>query len=149
MSVNGSSKVNNRVAHSGKYTMSNHTVSWHYTLSNRMTSLTELALRERFTLKTNQASPSSMSLEKRVRIRPKGVVSKKCIGLQRIWRKSLSWRVEAAFTVHCQHKQHRNLNMKTDMSTNSFTKHTETIWTRINKQLDGNCQPLKGYKQVQ
>lgn len=63
-------------------------------------------LGERFTVKTNQDSPSSMSLEKRVRIRPRGVVSKKCIGQWRIRLNSLSWSTEAAFTVHCQHRQH-------------------------------------------
>lgn len=72
-------------------------------------------LRERFPVKTNQASPSSMSLEKRVRIRPRGVVSKKRMGLRRSRRNSLSCSTEAAFTVHCQHKQQQpRLNRRPD-----------------------------------
>lgn len=61
-------------------------------------------LGERFSVKANQASPSSMSLEKRVRMRPKGVVSKNRIGLRRSLWNSLSWRAEAAFMVHCQRR---------------------------------------------
>lgn len=80
---------------------------------------------EGFPVKTNQASPSSMSLEKRVRIRPRGVVSKKRMGLRRRRRNSLSWSTEAAFTVHCQHKQQARLNMRPDMCKQTTLK---SIW---------------------
>ena len=107
---------------------SNHTVSLHYTLSTSVTSLTESSLgRGGFTLKTNRASPSSMSREKRVRMRPRGVVSKKCMGLRRSRRNSLSWSVEAAFTVHCEHNttQHNRLNTRPDTFKQTTFRNTE------------------------
>lgn len=136
------SKVDNRKPREAKYSMCNHTVSWQYTLSTRATSLTESSLGGRFTVRTNQVSPSSMSLEKRVRIRPRGVVSKKCMGLRRSRENSLSWSTEAAFIVHCQHKQQSWLNMRRDMKTNNFKKHTERITAWINRRLESSVNVL-------
>lgn len=96
----GTSEVDNRTPHSGKQCLGTTAcqLGWLYWLRSLPG--------KRFTVKTNQASPSSMSLEKRVRMRPRGVVSKKCMGLRRRRLNSLSCSAEAAFTVHCQDKRH-------------------------------------------
>lgn len=122
--------------------MSNHTVSWNYTLSTRVSPPAKRCRGGSFH-KTNQALPSSMSLEKRVRMRPRGVVSKNRMGLRRIWRNSLSWSAEAAFTVHCQHKQQPCLNARRDTCKQTTRKHTETIAPR-KKQSEGNCLLMCG-----
>lgn len=100
----------------------------HYTLSTRVTSLTEKSSwggGKRCLVKANQASPSSMSLEKRVRIRPRGVVSKNRMGLSRRRRNSLSWSTEAAFTVHCQHKEQLHFYMRSNTCKQATLK---SIW---------------------
>lgn len=51
------------------------------------------------------SSPSSMSLENRLRMRPRGVVSKKRMGLRSRVLNSLSCRTEAARTVHCKNNK--------------------------------------------
>lgn len=111
-----------------KTSMCNRSVSLRYTLSYMVTSLTGSSLGgERFSVNTNHSSPSSMSLEKRVRMRPRGVVSKKCIGLSRSRWNSLSWSTEAAFTVDCQHKRQPCFNIRSDTC-------KQTTWRNIREQ---------------
>ena len=73
-------------------------------------------------VKTHQDSPSSMSREKRVRTRPRGVVSKKRMGLRRSWRNSLSWRTEAALTVHWQ-AQTQGFGMRRQTNASKQSQH--------------------------
>ena len=83
-------------------------------------------------VKTHKDSPSSMSREKRVRTRPRGVVSKKRMGLRRSWRNSLSWRTEAALTVHWQ-AETQGVWMR--RQTNKRNKTITTLENRIDQRV--------------